>query len=160
MRVNKKIDLDLLQKELRDAGVPFRVLAMVPTGIDGEWDIHDQNILDGSPLELSELGQQIIRDHVAPEYPDPDFGEDEPPENFREQAAQVVQQFRAYLGLAAPTNAQSIAAIKLLIRVQLFIIRHLIVARIPQAPPDNGADFGQLMSLMSEPNPPREEGAP
>lgn len=54
----------------------------------------------------------------------PDFGadaDDDP--TFRTKAQQAVNDLRTYLGLASPSAAQSAAALKLLIRVVLFLLR-------------------------------------
>jgi hypothetical protein len=57
----------------------------------------------------------------------PDFGgdaDDDP--TFRSKAQQAVNDLRAYLALASPTAAQSATALKLLIRVVLFLLRRML----------------------------------
>jgi hypothetical protein len=53
--------------------------------------------------------------------PTPDFGDEIPP-NYEEQLASAVTNLRAYLGLSSPTAGQTVAALKLLIRVVLFLV--------------------------------------
>lgn len=59
-------------------------------------------------------------DTLAPVTPVPDYGADDTP---REQLVQAVSDLRTYLALASPTNAQTITAFKLLVRVVLFMLR-------------------------------------
>lgn len=63
-----------------------------------------------------------------PGITEPDFGND-PVTHTGTQLADAVTNLRAYLGLASPTNAQTIAAFKLLIRVVLFLVRRLVIGQ-------------------------------
>lgn len=166
-----------LQSELHAAGIPFAyaTVAAAPGEdeiIEGELVLH---AADGSviPSDSPEVAA-VVAAHVPVLKPvAPDFGTDEPSSDFYAQAAQVVQQFRAYLSLAAPTAAQSTAAIKLLIRLNLYIIRYLLMpsAGAPPSPLPPPAPLGvahhtEAMALPSEevtesevtpPPPPDEE---
>jgi hypothetical protein len=127
MKINKAVNIELLQKELRDAGVPFRGITAWFTDVDGEIDIfdHDKN---GVQIDPSPAAIAIIEAHNAPpEPPTPDFGNDEPDSNFRAQAATAVAGLRNYMNLeTAPTPAQRIAWERLVCRILLFLIRYVI----------------------------------
>jgi hypothetical protein len=97
---------------------------------------------DGQPeatFTFSHDGEQIVLDlpdavdpaavealllaHVPAPPPDPiDYGADAPEPDL-EQARQVVGQLRAFLALDAPTAAQVVGALKLTIRVLLWMLR-------------------------------------
>ena len=52
----------------------------------------------------------------------PDFGDDAP-DDYRARAADAVVSLRAYLRASSPTGAQTVAALKVLIRLVLFLAR-------------------------------------
>jgi hypothetical protein len=60
-----------------------------------------------------------------PPPPTPDYGADVP-DDYQTQLANAVNQLRQYLGVASPSQAQSTAALKLLIRVVLFIAKRFV----------------------------------
>lgn len=138
MIVTKRLDLTLLEQQLLAAGVVFRHLATVSTLIDtpGVVNLLTYN-MEGMLIELPPEAVPVVDAHVAPADPDPpDYGTDEPGSDFRVQAAQIVQQARGYLNNPAPTNAQNVAALKMSIRVLLFIIRYLLAPPpLPLTPP-------------------------
>ena len=56
--------------------------------------------------------------------PMPDFGADvETEDAWRPKAIEAVSNLRAYLALQNPTNAQTVAAFRVLVRVVLFLVR-------------------------------------
>lgn len=121
MKLNgKRVTLPKLQTEARTAGVTVGDL-----GTAGDelvtWDV------DGHTVDVPRAMQPVLAAHVADPLPAPlpalDVGSDAAQPD---QLADAVTQLRAYLALAAPTNAQTIAAFKLLIRVTLFILRRLL----------------------------------
>jgi hypothetical protein len=135
MKVMKPVDLGLLHQELLQAGAPFRVLTMRTTP-DGGTEIWDQNPIDGSDLELPPAAAAVLAAHIAPVLGNPDYGAEGRPDVLSRQAVQIVQQLRAYLDLGtngnpAPTTAQTIAVIKLLIRVVLVIVKTQIATPAP-----------------------------
>ena len=64
----------------------------------------------------------LAADPEATLPPAPDFGTDLPA-NYADQVADTVTQLRTYLGVASPTLAQSVGALKLLIRLIFFLVR-------------------------------------
>lgn len=128
-----------LQDELRAAGLIFGRLGIEGTPGDGKLVIFGE---DGE-VDLEIMDDPRLAEVIAAHVPDPDaeepvYGNDDPPSDIRPQAAQVVQQLRAYLALNPSTTtqavmlAQTVAVVKTLCRVMLFIIRRLL---LPPAPP-------------------------
>lgn len=115
MRLNgKRVDLPQLQSELLTAGVSVRGL-----GTQGD-DLHTYNG-GGTIVDVPASAQAVVDAHIPPPIPPPaDYGTDLTP---RAQIADAITQLRTYLGVAAPTAAQSATALKLLIRVVLFMLR-------------------------------------
>lgn len=64
------------------------------------------------------LDEQVV-DVTVPD--EPDYGEDA--EDLEAKAADAVQALRSYLALGSPTGAQTVAALKLTIRVVLYLVR-------------------------------------
>jgi len=62
---------------------------------------------------------------LPPPPPPPDYGDDIP-SDFDSKLSETVANIRAYLSLPAPTNAQTIAVIKLLCRVVLWQLRRSV----------------------------------
>jgi hypothetical protein len=121
MKLNgKRVTLPKLQAEAQAASV-----AVGELGTAGDdlvtWDA------DGHTVDVPPAMQPVLAAHVADPLPAPlpvlDVGSDAAPPD---QLADAVTQLRAYLALAAPTNAQTIAAFKLLIRVVLFVLRRMV----------------------------------
>jgi hypothetical protein len=72
---------------------------------------------------LSDL-DAIVAAHVPPPPPRAvDYGSDLPP---RDTVVDVVSQLRQYLGVASPTLVQTATALKLVIRVLLFLTQRLV----------------------------------
>lgn len=68
----------------------------------------------------------VVTAHVpAPPPPLPDYADEE---TTRAQLVSAVDNLRSYLALSSPTNAQTISAFKLLIRVVLFLCRRVVLA--------------------------------
>ena len=92
----------------------------------------DEHIEIEVPDDLSEAAEAIIAAVIAAHDPTPtpiptppDFGQDIP-SDFAEKLAETVANLRAYLALPTPTNAQTIAVIKLLCRIALWQIRRSV----------------------------------
>lgn len=123
-----------LHADLKATGVPFSRMWIKGSAEDGELVLfNDKGEPDDTLLDDPRV-VAAVKAHVpdAP-IPEPQYGTDEPPENFRGQAAQAVQQLRSYLAISGtPTNAQTSAALKVVIRTVLFTIRRLI---LPPPPP-------------------------
>lgn len=79
----------------------------------------------GSIIDVPPGMQAVVDAHVPAPLPSPvNYGTDDTP---REQVADAVTSLRNYLSLATPTNAQTIAVIKLIIRVLLFTLKTIRV---------------------------------
>lgn len=116
MFFNKRLDLVQLAAEMTAAGLVIRALGTI---VD---NLHTYNA-QGTPIEPPPGAQAVVDAHVPPPIPPvPDFGADLP-QDYQQQLANAVQNLRQYLGLASPTLAQSVTAIKLLIRVAFFLLR-------------------------------------
>lgn len=120
MIVSKPVILHKLQAEMQSAGLPIQ-------GLVGAHNSQGQQIIldtttTGEWVELPPGSQAVIDAHDGTPPLTPDFGTDLP-EDYADQLAPVVNQLRAYLALAAPTQAQSTAALKLMVRGTLFLLR-------------------------------------
>jgi hypothetical protein len=115
-------DLGPFRAALAGAGLAVGTLGAA----DGYLHTYDA---DGAVVDLPQAMRDQIRTAVAAYTPParPDFGNDEPPADYRAQAVQAVQQLRAYLALAAPTQAQNAAAIRVMARVLLVVIRYVLL---------------------------------
>lgn len=72
-------------------------------------------------------GQVLPADPPPPRPFVPDFGgEADDDATFRGKSQAAVNDLRAYLALSSPTATQSAAALKLLIRVVLFLVRRAL----------------------------------
>jgi hypothetical protein len=112
----KAVALRQLRDELQASGINLPAL-----GISGD------NLLtynaSGALVDLPAGAQAVLDAHVpAPPPPTPDYGADLP-SDYREQLAQAVSMLRQYLGLSSPTLAQSATALRLLIRIEFFLLR-------------------------------------
>lgn len=86
---------------------------------------------DGGLLDLPPEAQAVVDAHVPPpEFVAPDYGDEPLAAVEGDRLAQAVQQLRTYLGTTSPTQAQTVAAVKLTIRVVLVLARRVI-----QGPP-------------------------
>lgn len=122
MNLNGKVvKLGQLAAELTAAGVLHRGLG---TGGD---ELHTYTP-DGVPVDLPPAARAVLDAHVPPGTPaSPTFGGDEI-QNTTSQLADAVVTLRDYLALPSPTNAQTIGAFKLLVRVVLFVLKRLNAA--------------------------------
>ena len=84
------------------------------------------------PDDLSEAAEALIEAVIAahdptptPTPPAPNFGEDIP-SDFDSKLAETVANLRAYLALPTPTNAQTLAVVKLICRIVLWQIRRTV----------------------------------
>lgn len=70
----------------------------------------------------------LLAEHIVTyDVPDePDYGSDV--EDLEAKAADAVQALRAYLALSSPTGAQAVAALKLTIRVVLYLVRRSLTS--------------------------------
>jgi hypothetical protein len=124
MRLNgKAVNLGQLETELRNAGVA------ITKGIGVMADDLHTYTSGGDPVSITgSTAQGVVNAHVAsPAAPllGIDFvtGSQSP-----DQMATVVTNLRAFLNNPSPTNADSIAALKLVIRVVLWMCRKLVMA--------------------------------
>lgn len=114
MFVNKVIDIKQLEGEMLVAGLTIRGLGRSGTNLF-------TYTVQGAITEPPAGAQAVVDAHVPTPPPGlPDYGTDDTP---RDQLADTVTQLRQYLAVASPTNAQTIAAFKLLVRVVLYILR-------------------------------------
>lgn len=113
----------LLARALTDAGHAHRGLTLT----DRELLTSDAN---GNPVDLSPAAQVFVNNYVPPARPAaPDWGADLPTnDELMEQAAQAVQQIRAYRALSSPTPAQQKAYENLIGRIAM----HYLRSRFPQ----------------------------
>lgn len=112
----KRVDLPQLQAELLAAGVA------VARGLGTAGD--ELHTYDGSgdPLDVTgATAQSVLAAHVPPAPID--YGTDAQPPD---QLTTAVANLRAYIGLATPTAAQTTAAVRLLCRIALFLLRRLL----------------------------------
>lgn len=136
----KPVNLDQLAKELTAAGIKFRGLTSTDMTTDTVFTFDDGDPI-ANIIPLPPEAQQILDLHVPPDPPAyADFGTDEPEPDFHRQAPQVVQNLREYLALGtngkpAPTPAQTVAVIKIIIRVVLALIRYVLAPPPPQPVP-------------------------
>lgn len=92
---------------------------------DGEYVVHTYDE-SGQIVALPKEAAAVVAAHVPPPAPvAPDYG-DEAPTDFERQAAAVVASLREYLALSSPTGAQTVAALKVLIRVVLALLRRTL----------------------------------
>lgn len=119
----RQIDLQQLADELTAAGVAHRALG---TSIDeqGRTLLHTYTA-NGQREDLPAAAAPVVAAHLPPPPPAvPDYGSDlQAPREFAEQAAVAVANLRAYLALPTPTGAQTTAAVKLLCRIAIYLIR-------------------------------------
>ena len=117
----KRVDLPQLKDELITAGIDVPAL-----GTAGD-DLHTYDE-DGAPTDLPPAAAAVLAAHTPPPLPDvPDFGNDvQTPQDFTAQAAEAVASLRAYIGAASPTQGQTVAVVKLLCRVGLYLIRRAL----------------------------------
>lgn len=121
MIVNKALALPLLESQLAAAGVTVRGLGVRVIG--GQTDLHTYDA-GGVIIDVPASTSAVVTAHVAPVISSPDWGTDlQTPDEFAEQAASAVASLRAFIAAPTPTNAQVIAAVKLLCRITLFYIR-------------------------------------
>jgi hypothetical protein len=122
----KRVDLELLEAELAAASIPVLGLCL----IGDELLTYDAT---GALIDLPPLASAVIDAHVEPtDPPVPVFGSDTPTDReYLQQAANVVSDLRAYLALPSPTNAQTITAFRLVVRVVLYLIRQQVVRYAP-----------------------------
>jgi hypothetical protein len=114
--VDKPIDLALLDQELTAAGVVHQALGTVGGYLY-------TYTAQGQPTQLPASAVAVYTAHVPPPPPPiPDYGTDDMP---RTQLAQTVADLRAYLVLTAPTNAQTVAAFRLTLRVLFFVLKRV-----------------------------------
>jgi hypothetical protein len=106
------VHLPKLAAELAAAGIP------TPRGLGHDGDGPHTYDDRGRRRELPPEAAAVLAAHVPP--PAPDYGDDDAPQD---QLAEAVAKLRAYLGLPAPTAAQTMGALKLLIRVVLFVVK-------------------------------------
>jgi hypothetical protein len=112
----KRVYLPQLETELTTAGVPHR-------GLGTHGDILHTYTPTGAAVDVPPAAQAVLDAHVPPPIPPvPDYGADLP-SDYIQQIANAVQMLRQYLALASPTLAQSITAVKLLIRLVFFLLR-------------------------------------
>lgn len=115
----KRVTLGRLQAELATAGIVVPAL-----GTSGD-DLHTYNNA-GEKVELPNGSAPVVAAHVADAPPvQPDYGGDA---SSPDQIADGVANLRAYLAVATPTNAQTLAALKLTIRAVLFLLRRMVIA--------------------------------
>lgn len=113
MHLNGKIvDLVQLRAELNAAGISITAL-----GITGD-DLHTYDA-NGAAQDLPAGAATVVAAHVPPAPID--FGSDA--SSDRQAVVDAVASLRQYLGAASPNQAQTIAALKLLIRVVLFVLK-------------------------------------
>lgn len=111
---DKPVDLNKLEDELIAAGILVHGLALIGDDLQAVQG-------DGTIVDLPPGAQAIINAHVSPPViPMPDFGSDGTP---LDQVAAAVQNLRAYIALGAPTQAQTVAVVKLLCRCALFLLK-------------------------------------
>lgn len=114
--VDKPLDLSLLSQQLTTAGITHRGLGITA----GQLHTYAAT---GIYEELPEAAVAVYSSHVpASPPPTPDYGSDDTP---RSQVAAAVQNLRDYLALSSPTNAQTVAAFKLSVRVLLFVLKRI-----------------------------------
>jgi hypothetical protein len=75
------------------------------------------------PVDPAQVNSVIAAHVPAPPPTPPDYGTDTTPLN---QIADAVSQLRQYLQLATPTNAQTITAFKITIRLALLLARRSV----------------------------------
>lgn len=136
MRIKTTLEsMQRLNTELRATGLTFSRMWIRGSAEDGEVVLFNDKGEPDDALSADPRVAAVVAAHV-PDAPiaDPDYGSDAPPESFKPQAAQVVQQLRAYLAIrGTPTNVQTAGAVRLIARVVLFIVRRLLVP--PPLPP-------------------------
>ena len=112
----KRVDLNQLHAELTAAGVIVPAL-----GTMGD-NLHTYTA-QGLVIDVPPGAQAVVNAHVPPPIPPSvDYGTDLPT-NYRQTLAGAVTQLRAYLALESPTGPQTVGAVKLLVRVVLFLFR-------------------------------------
>jgi hypothetical protein len=113
MLVTKPLDLSQLTQELQAAGVSIRGL-----GQTGD-QLHTYDV-QGNPVDLPASAQATVSAHTP--RAGADFGGDVP-DDYSDRLASVVSQLRAYLATAAPSPAQTVTVVKLLIGAMLYLLR-------------------------------------
>lgn len=114
----KRVDLGQLAAELTAAGVAHRGL-----GQAGD-DLHTYTAV-GAVTDLPAQAATVVSNHTPPALPvAPDYGNDlQTSQEYAGQAASAVSNLRSYIGLSSPTQAQTVAVVKLLCRGMIFCIK-------------------------------------
>lgn len=120
MRLTKRVDLLQLQAELATAGIVVPAL-----GVNGD-DLHTYDA-NGAAVALPSAAEAVIRAHVPPPpFVAPQFDDDDDADARGNQLAQAVASLRQYRAADAPTQAQTVAALKLTIRLVLLLARRAL----------------------------------
>lgn len=115
-------DLLRLKAELESAGVSHNGLGMAPVE-GGEYEVFTYSV-DGQIIALPKEAEAVIRTHTPPPPPEKvDIGEDVATDQG-DRMADAATALTTYLRSATPTGAQSAAALKILIQVVLYILKH------------------------------------
>lgn len=125
MRLTKAVVLDQLESELMAAGVAIHGLGTSGLLQDDNAEIYTYDA-GGAVADLPAEAGPVIAAHVVPVPPTPpDFGTDAPAD-YSFQLANAVDNLRQYLQASSPTQAATVAALKLTIRVLLYVLRRQI----------------------------------
>lgn len=98
--------------------MPSKTVINITTGAVETVDLTQAEIDEANTLAAAGAAREAARLAALPQ-----FGGDDTP---LDQVAAGVVQLRAYLALPAPTQAQSTAALKLLIRGFLFVLKRML----------------------------------
>ena len=121
IRTKVRPDLQQLRTELAAASLATADLGTSPTD-DGELEVFTYSE-GGEIVPLPPEAAAIVAAHVPPPGPTkPDYGDDAPGD-YPSRAADAVTSLRAYLGASSPTVAQTVAALKAVIRLVLYLAR-------------------------------------
>jgi hypothetical protein len=124
MEMNIRPNLRQLSDEIAAAGI------LIPNGL-GAYGIDENDSIVvvhtydavGTIIDLPPEAGPILLAHIPPTPPAKiDTGTDVPPDQY-EKLAEAVVTLRNYLQVATPTAAQSAGALKLLIRIVLFVLK-------------------------------------
>jgi hypothetical protein len=117
MKLNGKVvDLPQLLAELNAAGIPA-------SGLIQNQDDLLTNDVGGQQIDLPAAAAPVIAAHVPTPPLVIDYGTDAPADYAATQLQIAVTNLRQYLQAASPTQAATVAALKLTIRVVLFLAR-------------------------------------
>lgn len=120
MKLTRRVDLRRLQAELAAAGITVPAL-----GTNGD-DLHTYDA-DGALLDLPPAAQAVLNAHVPPPaFVPPDYDDDDA-DGTGTHLAQAVASLRQYRAADTPTQAQTVAALKLTIRLVLLLARRSFV---------------------------------